>query len=398
VAAIVGMKRRASLIGRLVALCATRAWIVVALAAVNTVAVAAYVVGHFEMKTDTYELLSPKLPWRARETAFNQAFPQAGAKIVVVVDGETPELAEQAAAALADALRAQPALFHAVRRPDGGAFWARNGLLYAPLADVRRSVSQLITAQPFLGPLAADPSLRGLMSTLSTALQGVSRGDASLQDLRAPIQRLADALESLQAGKPTFFSWRSLITAAAPGRGELRHVILVDPELEFSRLEPGAVATQAIRRTALALQFDDAHGVRVRLTGPVPLQDEELATLGERALLIATLATGAIVLMLWMAVRSVRLIAAILVTPPVGGSTSSRWPSSLCSSVWVSTSASSSASTTAPNAGPGWTCARHWLLPGVTWVGHWPWPPPPSLRVFLPSGRLIIMAWRSSGS
>jgi uncharacterized protein len=58
--------------------------------------------------------------------------------------------------------------------------------------------------------------------------------------------------------------------------------------------------------------------VRVRLTGPVRLQDEEISTLGDRALLIAALALVAIVVMLWMAVRTLRLIGAILLTTLLG--------------------------------------------------------------------------------
>ena len=50
----------------------------------------------------------------------------------------------------------------------------------------------------------------------------------------------------------------------------------------------------------------------------MPLEDEELATLGQRVVLIASLALGAIVFMLWMAVRSARLIGAILATTLVG--------------------------------------------------------------------------------
>jgi hopanoid biosynthesis associated RND transporter like protein HpnN len=56
----------------------------------------------------------------------------------------------------------------------------------------------------------------------------------------------------------------------------------------------------------------------VRLTGPVPLQDEEFATLAERAGVIAALASAAIVLMLWLALRSWRLIACILATTLMG--------------------------------------------------------------------------------
>ncbi|MDR3513131.1 MAG: MMPL family transporter [Caulobacteraceae bacterium] len=312
------MNGRPSLIGRLVALCADRAWLVVTLGLVLAAAAAAYTVGHFSMNTNTDELISAKLAWRQRGAAFDKVFPPNGARIVVVVDGQTPELAEQGAAALAARLSAQPKLFHAVRRPDAGPFWSHNGLLYASVADVQTSMDQLIKAQPFLGPVAADPSLRGLMGTLTTALQGVSAGQASLDDLHSPISRLADALEGIRTGKPTFFSWRALVSGGKPDAHELRHLILVDPSLNFAQLEPGSESSTAIRQTAKALQLDPAHGVTVRLTGPVPLQDEEFATLTDRALLIGALAFVAIVMMLSLAVRSKRLIVAILATTGVG--------------------------------------------------------------------------------
>src|SRR6202167_1964647 len=117
-------KSRPSLIGRLVSLCSQRAWFVVALAIVFGAAMTHYVVGNFSMTTDTSALLSPKLAWRVQEMAFDTAFPSDGSNIVVVIDGQTPELSEQAAARLSERLRAQPNLFHAARRPDAGAFWA----------------------------------------------------------------------------------------------------------------------------------------------------------------------------------------------------------------------------------------------------------------------------------
>jgi hopanoid biosynthesis associated RND transporter like protein HpnN len=301
-----------------VSLCADRAWIVVILALVQVAVVMAYTVRHFAMSTDTYALLSPKLPWRIRETEFYGVFRQAGPPIVVVVDGQTPELADAATAALTESLRKEPLLFRTVYRPGAGPFWARNGLLYASTKDVRETMARLIQVEPFLGPLAADPSLRGVLGALSLTLKGVNSGRASFADIAGPIRRLADALEGLRDQKRVFFSWRNLISGGPPKKQELRHVILVDPKLEFSQLEPGQVAIAAIRTAARALQLDGAHGVRVRLTGPVPLQDEEFATLAERASLIAALAFGAITVMLWMAVRSLWLIVSILATTLVG--------------------------------------------------------------------------------
>jgi hopanoid biosynthesis associated RND transporter like protein HpnN len=309
---------RRSLIARVVGLSIARAWLVVALVVILSVVMLRFVAAHFAMTTDTYALLSPKLPWRVRQAEFNKAFPQEGSDIVVVIDGQTPELTEAAATKLAASLSAQTQLFHSVQRPDGGPFWDHNGLLFASTEDLKTFIAQLVKGQPFLGAMASDPSLRGLANTLALAAKGVNNGEALPQDLGTPIRILTEALHGLTSGKPTFFSWRTLISGKEPDKAQLRRIILLAPVLDYSRLQPGTLPIEAIRSTAQQLELDAEHGVRVRLTGPVPLQDEEFATLAQRAGLIACLATAAIILMLWFAVRTPWLIAAILATTLVG--------------------------------------------------------------------------------
>src|ERR1700751_2044524 len=224
-----------------------------------------FVAGHFAMTTDTGALLSPNPPGPIRQSKFNKAFPPESFDIVVVVDGQTPELSEDAAARLTASLGAQTKLFHSVQRLDGGPFWSHNGLLFASTEDVKTFISQLVKGQPFLGAMASDPSLRGLANTLALAAKGVNNGDASPQDLRTPIRTLADALQGLSAGKLTFFSWRTLISGKEADRKELRHIIVIDPVLDYPRLQPGNLPIATIRSTAQRLQLDTAHGVRVRL-------------------------------------------------------------------------------------------------------------------------------------
>ena len=305
-------------IERLVGFCVDHARLVAGLGLFIGLAALAYALTHFAMTTDTDQLLSTASPWRQREAAFDRLFQPEGDPLVVVVDGATPELAEQAVAALATRLDARPDLFHDVRRPDAGPFFTRNGLLFESTAEVKSTLDKTIAAQAFLGPLAADPSLRGLMSTLSTALQGVGSGEATLGDLNRPIAALADTLDNLRAGRPAYFSWRNLIAGKPAGPRESRHVILATPVLDFSRLQAGADPSAYVRAAARSLRFDPVHGVRVRLTGSAPLEDEEFGSLADRAPLIASLALGAIVLMLWLAVRSARVIGAILLTTLVG--------------------------------------------------------------------------------
>ena len=309
---------RPTLAARLVAFSVDRARLMVCLGAALAVVAAVFAVSNFSLTSDTDQLISWKLPWRQHEAAFNRLFHPEGDQIVAVIDGATPELAEQAAADLTAKLESRPDLFRFVSRPDAGPYFSREGLLFQDSAEVRAQMGQLIKAQPFLGPLAADPSLRGLAGTLSTALRGVGSGDAKLAELDRPIQSLGEVLDTLKAGKPALFSWRTLISGKPPERRDLRRILLSSPVLNFEKLESGAGPIAFIRKAALDSHFDASHGVRIRLTGPVPLQDEEFATLADRAALIGALAGGAILLMLWMAVRSPRLIAAIVITTLVG--------------------------------------------------------------------------------
>jgi hypothetical protein len=305
-------------IARLVAFSCDHARLVAAAGVLLGALAFAYAMQHFAMNTDTDRLLSAHLEYRERQAAFSELFQSEGDQMVVVVDGATPELADAAAGALSARLQSRPDLFHNVRRPDGGPFFDRNGLLFESPAEVKVTLAQMIAAQPFLGPLASDPSLRGLMATLSTALQGVAAGETSLGALDRPIAVLADSLGRLGAGRPAAFSWRTMVSGKPAPSRTLRRLILASPVLDFAQLQSGASATHFIRMSAQHLRLDPAHGVRVRLTGPSPLQDDEFGTLAQRAGLIATLALSAIIVMLWLGVRSARLIGAILASTLIG--------------------------------------------------------------------------------
>jgi hopanoid biosynthesis associated RND transporter like protein HpnN len=88
--------------------------------------------------------------------------------------------------------------------------------------------------------------------------------------------------------------------------------------LDYTALEPGQAADDAIRTAARGLELDRTHGVRVRLTGIVPLSDEEFGTLAEDWHLVLGAMIAALVGILWLAVRSVRMVIAILVTTLLG--------------------------------------------------------------------------------
>ncbi len=304
---------------RVVAWACGRPWWTLGLALLLTAAALLIINDRFAMTTDATALISPDVAWRVNERRMDAAFPQNGDSVLVVIDGATPEIAERAAAGLAEKMAADKQHFRRVSRPDGGPFFAREGLLFGSEADVDAATRQMIDAQPFLGPLAADPSLRGIAGALDTMLRGVQSGDAKLAQIDTPMVALADALDAQAQGERTFFSWQALFGGA---RGALappkRQLVLATPVLDYGSLMPGAPATDAVRIAAKALQLDPAHGATVRLTGSVPLSDEEFASLADHAWLVGAVMILAMLVTLRLAVRSWRVVGAILATTAIG--------------------------------------------------------------------------------
>jgi uncharacterized protein len=312
-----------SAIVRIVDFCVRFPWWVLALAVVISAASAVYAARHFAIKTDINQLISDQLPWTQRAKQFMAAFPQR--EILVVVDAPTPELVEQAATKLAEALQGRHDLIRAVRQPQSGSFFERNGLLYLPTEEVARVTDGLTRADALLETLAADPSLRGTLDALSFGLMGVERKELKLDDMTRPMTMAADTVEDVLGGRPASFSWRVLASGKPAQPRDLRRFIEVDPVLDFSALQPGRAATDAVARTAVDLHLADDYRARVRQTGIIPIDDDEFGTLKENAGLNATASLLAVLIILWLALRSFRIIFAVAVSITVGLAVSAAW-------------------------------------------------------------------------
>ena len=149
-----------AVITRLVQLSSRYAWPTILSFLLLAVVSATYFTRHFAIVTDSKELLSSSLPWRQQERMLHNAFPQRIDQIIAVIDASTPEAADDAADALVNGLAPRSDVIRSVSRPDGGEFFERDGILLLGLDEVQRSTADLISAQPFLGTLAADPTLR----------------------------------------------------------------------------------------------------------------------------------------------------------------------------------------------------------------------------------------------
>jgi hopanoid biosynthesis associated RND transporter like protein HpnN len=305
-----------SAIIRIVDFCARYRWTVIVAGTVVMIASGVFAVTRFSITTDIDSLISQNLPWHQRQLELAKAFPQQG--ITAVVTAPTAENADQSTERLAQALSKNPGLYPIIGQPDSGDFFDRNGLLFEPLSQVKSSIDGLKTAEPILSTLAADPSLRGVMKAISFATEGVKGGEIKLDQLAWPLSRAEETLGDLLAGKPATFSWRELLQGHPSSATQLRHFIEVQPRLDFAALQPGRAATTGIRQAADDLKLAEKFGAKVDLTGQVPMNDDQFSVIRHSAPRDTLIAVFGVLVILWLALRSWKIIVAVFFSLMVG--------------------------------------------------------------------------------
>ena len=293
---------------------------VVAAALLAAVVSLVYLAGHFSVRTDLDALISRDLPWRHTETALETAFVSQGEDLTLVVEGATPELADHVANQLAERLAQRTDVFLVVQRPDGGPWLEKQALLFQPLDEVRQSTARLIEAQPLIGPVAADPSLRGVATAVETSLTDAETDPRRLERLQPVFGALDKALADVATGRSTPLSWRQLVTGETPSPGDRRRIVALTPRMNYDLVEPARPALAAVAEAEQALGIRNGHGpdADVKVTGSVAMETEELRNLGEATGPIAIFCMALMLGVLFWGVRSMKVIAAIAVTVLTG--------------------------------------------------------------------------------
>jgi hopanoid biosynthesis associated RND transporter like protein HpnN len=305
-----------SIMVRVVDFCARYRWPVIVVGILLTTATAGFDYERFSITTDVEALISQTLPWHQRQLAFAKAFPENG--ISAVVSAPTAENAEQATNALARELSKRSNLFRTVVQPDSGSFFERNGLLFDTIADVKQSIGGLSKAQFLISELAGDPTLRGVMKALSFAARGVAGGQVKIDQLAWPLGLAEKTLSEVLSDKPATFSWQELVHGKPTQSRQLRHFIEIDPLLDFGALQPGAKATAGVRQAAADLDIGGKFGAKVDLTGQVPMNDDQFSVIRKSAVRDTLTALFGVLVILWFALRSWKIIAAVVFSLMVG--------------------------------------------------------------------------------
>jgi len=279
---------------------------------------AVYVAARIRIDSDTSKLVDPNLPWQRASADLDRQFPQNQDLLAVVVDGSSPDQTGDAAAEMARRLRLRPDLFRYVRQPDANPYFRRFGLLFLSTSEVQDISEHIISAQPFLGTLAADGSVRGVLDAIDLLAQGALRGEVDSSRIDGPLGAVAAAAEAANVGQRHPLSWSTMLSGRQARPGELRHFVLARTALNFGQVAAASQAIAAVREAAIAAGFGPGSGVRVRITGPVALNNDQLAVLSESATFSTILCLGLLCFWLAFGVRSARALVAILATLLVG--------------------------------------------------------------------------------
>ncbi|HXY58022.1 MAG TPA: MMPL family transporter [Methylocystis sp.] len=302
---------------QLVGACVRRPWLIVLTTLLFTGAGSYFLVDRFAIDTDTSHLFSPAIAWRQNEAKLYKAFPDLDDLIVVVIDGKTAAKAEDAARKLSDALKGAPRLPR-VWRPEDNEFFRKNGLLYLDSKEVVRLTATLISQKNVLQPLAEDPSLRGLTSALLDNMRQIGGSKAGMEQFASGLDEISTAFEAVIMGEPAKVDWQKLLSIeepeATPASTDLRRIVLIKPQLDYGELQPAAEPIAFVRKTAASLGLAGDPDLEIRLTGQAPLADDEFATISENMIvnLVGTLVIVSMIL--FAALRSPKLILAVLVT------------------------------------------------------------------------------------
>ena len=291
---------------------------ILGLSAVLTVALFVFAALNLGINSDNAKMIAEHLPARQNYLAFTKSFPNIENVILVVIDGETPELARDAAKTLESALEARPDLVQDVYVPGSGKFFEKHGLLYRDEDDLDEFATQMARVQPILASLERDPTVANLASLIEYAIEEQEGSGDSLSELSTLLDRVGDATVEAYQEFPLAVSWEEILLRGSSIETVKRWVLVVDPVLDFDSLFAASKPMSEIRKLAAEAELDPDHGIRVRLTGNPVLNYEEMKGLMWDIGLGGVITFFFVILVLWRALHSLRLVIAAVATLLVG--------------------------------------------------------------------------------
>ena len=261
-------------------------------------------------------MLSPDLPFRQNSIAVSKLFPQFSDNIVIVFDGLNSDLVNEATNIFYNKLKKDPHSFGEIFYPADMEFFKKNALLYLSLSELENLSNQLITGQPFISTLWANPTLTGLFDLLSSFFGNGPDNIKLMNSAKPLLDNITTVITTQNEKAAKTLSWHNFISGqdANPLEKLTTRIILIKPNTDFSSLEPGKNVINKLRKMDEELRLKQKYNTRLRLTGSVPLAYEELESVVDGLGIAGLLSLTLVIALLFWGLKSARLVLATLLT------------------------------------------------------------------------------------
>jgi hopanoid biosynthesis associated RND transporter like protein HpnN len=286
---------------------------VVVLTGVTTLVLAFYAATHLGINSDNVGLIAKDLASRKNHEAFAALFPNLENALLIVVEGETPELARGAAGALTAELQSRPNVFTDAYIPGGGSFFERAGLLYRSVAELEEFADQMARVQPLLAELERDSSIANFTALVRQGLDSIGDGPDEIDQWKKVLEQIGHATVEVYSEYPLAVSWQDMLVQGSSLEVQNRRVIVAHPVLDFASAFAAAHPIEIIHQLADDLGYTAEHGVSVRVTGNPALNYEEMIGLAWDVGGAGAFCFALVIGILVIALRSFKLVSASVI-------------------------------------------------------------------------------------
>ena len=269
-------------------------------------------VTQLSVDTDPDFLTSPDLEFRKTNAALRTAFPQLQNNFVVLVEAESGNDARAAAEELAGLLRGDSEHYSYIYLPGADPFFRDNGFFYLDPAEIEPMAERFERVGPLLAALAEQPRLATLLAAVSAA--GASEGglDSLGSDGGRILTSVAAAVESFNQDELAAVAWDDLLSPAPSVGHRNLQVLFVQPTTDLSDIDAALESLAKVRAAAAAVEARS--GLRIQVTGDRAVHTEEMSLLLDEILVAGLLSLALVILILFSALKSFRLLIATVLT------------------------------------------------------------------------------------
>ena len=199
------------LLSKLTELCAVNAWTTILLVLISAAGCVFYTAQNLRFKTDRSDLIDPRSKFYQRWLRYTKSFGESD-DIVIVVEGQQPEVIKQALDEIGSRLKEHPNLFKSVLYKIEAGALREKGLQYLPPELLTSGLERLDEFRPILSGNWDLVTLTGVVTRLQSQISRLRREPESQTELLHHAQVLTTSmLKTLRASDDFTNPWPEIL-------------------------------------------------------------------------------------------------------------------------------------------------------------------------------------------